>query len=109
MKIYQNRHFIPYNFSGVCKVLVDGSIRHYQNGLYHREDGPAIISENGDTSFFIQGLRHREDGPAFEGVNGAKMWCYRNVLYGKSTSFNSKTWIKFVQQLKYQESLNIFK
>ena len=109
MIVFQNKYFIPYNFSGACKVLVDGSIRYYQNGLFHREDGPAIISENGDKSFFIKGLRHREDGPAFEGVKGAKMWCYRGELYGKSTDFNCKTWTKFAQALKYKESLEIFK
>jgi len=36
---------------------------------YHREDGPAIIWNNGDTEWFSHGKHHRLDGPAFEFIN----------------------------------------
>lgn len=84
---FEYRLDIPDDFSGVCKVLIDGSIRYYQNGLFHREDGPAIIFSCSST----------------------KMWYYRGKFYGKSTDFNCKTWTKFAQALKYKESLEIFK
>lgn len=37
----------------------------WQNGLYHREGGPAIIGVKGiRQEWWIHGIRHREDGPA---------------------------------------------
>lgn len=42
-----------------------GSEQWRLNGEYHREDGPAYISESGDfKSWWINGKRHRLDGPA---------------------------------------------
>jgi hypothetical protein len=36
-------------------------------GLYHREDGPAFMFNNGDVNnWVIHGLHHRIDGPAIE-------------------------------------------
>ncbi len=35
-----------------------------KEGYIHREDGPAIIHDNGSMSWFKSGMRHREDGPA---------------------------------------------
>lgn len=31
---------------------------------YHREDGPAVIRDNGDERWYLDGLAHRIDGPA---------------------------------------------
>jgi hypothetical protein len=50
-----------------------------KEGQYHREDGPAIIAEDGDKWWYNKGLPHREDGPAIECSNGAKWW----YVYGK--------------------------
>ena len=35
-----------------------------KRGSYHRLNGPAIIYNDGDTTWFRHGLRHRDDGPA---------------------------------------------
>ena len=42
----------------------DGGEAWFQNGKYHRMDGPAIIWSNGTKEWYQNGKRHREDGPA---------------------------------------------
>ena len=42
-------------------------------GLYHREDGPAIETEYGK-SWYFHGAQHRGDGPAIELDSGTKYW-----------------------------------
>jgi hypothetical protein len=44
------------------------------NGVFHREDGPAIESKNGDKTWYKNGKIHREDGPAVERINGERQW-----------------------------------
>lgn len=40
-----------------------------KNGRLHREDGPAVIWEDGDQEWFINGVLHRLDGPAINYFN----------------------------------------
>ena len=47
---------------------------HYDKGLLHREDGPAVEDVNGYKAWFINGKLHRIDGPAVEHPNGSKLW-----------------------------------
>jgi hypothetical protein len=60
--IYQHKNYIEY--------LDD-------MGHPHREDGPAIIHDNGTKEWFIHGLRHRIDGPAIEYSDGLKEWWFK--------------------------------
>ena len=43
-------------------------------GLAHRENGPAVISPDGQHHWYINGKRHREDGPAVIFPNGRQFW-----------------------------------
>ena len=52
-----------------------------ENGLAHRDDGPAVISSNGDRFWYRHGVYHREDGPAVEWANGDKEWCLNDIFY----------------------------
>jgi hypothetical protein len=45
-----------------------------EKGRYHREDGPAVIFDNGDQEWYLHGLQHRTGGPAIEKANGHKEW-----------------------------------
>ena len=45
----------------------------------HREDGPAIIWDDGGKEYYLNGERHREDGPAQEYPDGSEYW----YLHGK--------------------------
>ncbi len=56
---------IPKNFTGVTEFL-DGTKYWFKEGLFHREDGPAIEHANGTKQWFKEGRWHREDGPAIE-------------------------------------------
>jgi len=42
--------------------------------IFHRTDGPAIISANGDKYWYVDGKLHRLDGPAIEYADGDKLW-----------------------------------
>lgn len=77
---------IPKNFTGICKSINNNSIVHCKNGKYHREDGPAIEYENNH-----------------------KSWYYKDMLYGYDENFTIETWIEKVKEIKYLESLQIFK
>ena len=52
----------------------DGTEFWYENGLLHREDGPAVIYSNGHKFWYKNGKLHREDGPAIVAWNGSKQW-----------------------------------
>jgi hypothetical protein len=54
------------------------------NGQIHREDGPAVIWDNGTEEWAIKGKNHRIDGPAIEWANGTISW----YLNGKELSFD---------------------
>jgi hypothetical protein len=41
-----------------------------QQGCLHREDGPAVVYNNGTVFYYKDGRRHREDGPAAEFADG---------------------------------------
>jgi hypothetical protein len=57
----------------------DGKENHfyYNNGLLHREDGPAMIFASGTKYWLQNGKLHREDGPAVEWSDG-RIWFYIN-------------------------------
>lgn len=62
----------------------------YRNDNLHREDGPALEFANGSKSWYLYGELHREDGPAIEYANGTKEWW----LNGKELTeieFNART------------------
>jgi hypothetical protein len=64
---------IPYNFTGVA-ITEDQAIFFYENGLCHRENGPAVIWDSLDQFWYINNKRHRIGGPAFIDHYGTKQW-----------------------------------
>ena len=55
-------------------------VRFYKNGKFHKDDGPAIIVNDGTKYWYRNGILHRENGPAIEWANGTKEW-YQNGLF----------------------------
>ena len=53
------------------------------NGKFHREDGPAIERTKGHLEWYINGKRHREDGPAIIFSNGETSYYLNNNYYNK--------------------------
>lgn len=70
---------MPDGFTG--KVIVNGTVSHYVDGLLHREDGPAIERSAGSEEWYIRGKRHRADGPAFISVSGIEIWYFEDKLH----------------------------
>ena len=63
-------------------VTDTGTCRYYNAlGQLHRDEGPAIIWDDGDLEWWQNGLRHREDGPAVEWHAGHKEWWVNDRLH----------------------------
>ena len=67
----------------VIKKVEYGSTFYYIKGtsMLHREDGPAMIYDNGDKYWYVNGKRHREDGPAVEFHTGSESWYCNGKLH----------------------------
>lgn len=64
---------LPPRFTGIL-IRTNESTAWYKEGLLHREDGPALIMNDGTKFWYRNGLWHRENGPAVEWANGHKEW-----------------------------------
>jgi len=70
-----------YTEESVCHTDNLGNKRWMLNGIFHREDGPAVERTNGDKYWYYQGRFHREDGPAIEYASGTKEWRINGMLH----------------------------
>jgi hypothetical protein len=52
-----------------------------EQGLYHRLDGPALITPLGSRHWFHHGSLHRAAGPAVELRGGERWWYLHDVKY----------------------------
>ena len=50
------------------------------NKFLHKEDGPAVIWNSGDTEYFVNDKYHRIDGPAVDYKN-LKIWYVHGVRH----------------------------
>ena len=73
----------------------------YKDGLFHREDGPAIEWADGSKAWYLNGQKHRIDGPAVEWADGHKQWFLNGVEYSKE-EFNQ--WLEKYQLNKKLEA-----
>ena len=93
------------DFSGTIENS-DGSKHWYQNGKYHRFDGPAIEYSNGYKHWYQNGKRHRLDGPAVEYSNGDKYWYQNGELHrldGPAIEFANGTKYWYINGTKLTE------
>lgn len=79
IEIYFDERGLLHKDEGPAMILQDGSKFWYCHGKKHRIDGPAIEYYNGDGSWYYQGQRHRLDGPAIDWV-GIKEWYIKDCL-----------------------------
>jgi hypothetical protein len=64
------------------KRLYGGFIIYwFQNNVYHRIGGPAIIRPDGREEWYENGLLHRIGGPAIIGPNNNQLWYENRVNY----------------------------
>jgi hypothetical protein len=74
---------MPSRLEADCQVWCN------EAGDYHREDGPAIIWNNGSREWYFNGHRHRIDGPALEYSNGTNYYFIDGKLSSEE-DFNAK-------------------
>jgi len=65
------------------RVYDNGTVEWFQNGLYHRDGGPAREFSNGLNEWFQKGLLHREDGPAIIQMDGTKCYFLNGMSYSE--------------------------
>lgn len=65
MIVFKTWDNVPHNFAGHCYIEEDETQFHLiENRIWHNENGPAVISDNGDKEWWFKDQRHRIDGPA---------------------------------------------
>jgi len=75
---------------GPALILEDGSKEWYINGQLHRVDGPAVVDKGVDyEAWYIHGKRHRKDGPAVTYYDGRVEWALEGRTYSKEDWFNA--------------------
>ena len=89
--IYENKsdtilHYkcILHNIDGPAIIRINGDHIWYKDGEIHRENGPAMITNNKEV-WYKNGLLHREDGPAMilkhDNNKQSEFWYLNNVLH----------------------------
>ena len=85
---------IPKNYTGEVFVVFHKKYLFLKEGNLHREDGPAMILEDGKNAWYFEGQLHRLDGacmfdehgkPLFyaihgKGVNKQSYWSHPKVI-----------------------------
>lgn len=76
-------------YESVLEIDDNGNQRWYAQidnrmKILHRNDGPAIIYQNGSMNWYIYGILHRDDGPAVIDVTNSgktEMWYFQGLLH----------------------------
>ena len=63
----------------ICNVDSIGNKKWTLNGIFHREDGPAIEYNNGHKEWWVNSKCHRLDGPAIEFADGGSVWYFHGI------------------------------
>ena len=92
-----------------------GTKRWYLNGKRHREDGPAILHQNGDKYWYLNDELHREDGPAVIYANGDKFWylngkCHREDGPAIVCANGNKLWYlndKLITEAEHKRQMQV--
>jgi hypothetical protein len=78
MEEYKDENGLYHREDGPAREDANGYKVWYWHGQFHRQDGPAIEYINGNKVWYWHGHYHREDGPAIEYADGTKYWFYHD-------------------------------
>ena len=78
---------------GPAIITTNGTKKWFLYGKEHREDGPAVIWHSGRKEWYRDGRHHRYDGPAVIEADGSKAW----YLFGHGFTFNK--WIEGLYEI----------
>ena len=73
-----------------------------QNGVSHREGGPAAKLANGTLEWRVRGMLHNPDGPAVIHPSGVKDYYLKNTPYSEEEFNNKELWKKAVYDSQFQ-------
>lgn len=63
-------------------ITSNGNEVYYENGLFHNDNGPAVIYSDGTKRFYNKGLLHNSTGPAIENPDKTvSYWLYGTGIY----------------------------
>ncbi len=66
---------------GPAIITSGGEQEWYQHGKLHRDGGPAVIKPDGSEEWYQHGKLHRDGGPAVIGPNGSEDWFQHDELH----------------------------
>lgn len=66
---------------GPAMICNNGDKIWYWMGKKHRDNAPAVIMNNGNKFWYQNGKKHREDGPAAELIRGTKYWYQHDIKH----------------------------
>lgn len=79
-----SRQYIEWAFFSILDMLPEdraeigaylGAELHLdEDGLKHKDGGPAVITPDGYVGYYQHGKRHRVDGPAVRRADGSEEW-----------------------------------
>ena len=73
------------NSEAFMLYITKQGIDWFLNGVFHREDGPARIFNNGNKIWYKNGVKHREDGPAVIYWDDCEEYWLEGKFYTKDT------------------------
>lgn len=62
-----------------------------ENGILHREDGPAYITFSGTECWYLNGERHRVGGPAVTRPDGTMSWWVKGTRAKSALEYQQLT------------------
>jgi len=91
-------------FGASAVVSAYGGQEWWQNGQWHRDEGPACICANGNHHWFQHNKLHRDNGPAVVRVNGSQYWYQNDKMHRLDgpavvhANGNNEWWINGLKQ-----------
>ena len=76
--------------TGMIKYCIEGT------DIYHREDGPAVITVSGSEYWYQHGKLHCLDGPAVKHENDYKAWWYQGKKIIVNNQKDFEQYIKLI-------------
>jgi hypothetical protein len=73
-----------------------GTIEYYKNGLLHREDGPAVITNKDYKEWWNEGLLHNLNGPARIYPDGREGY----FIHGEPTTKEALEFLRDIMKYK---------
>lgn len=79
--VWYDENGLLHRDDGPAVIMHGAGEKWFRHGKLHRDDGPAVVMEDGTKKYYKEGYLHREGGPAIERVSGVKEWWAHGRLH----------------------------